>query len=420
MPGSTCSLPHILFWLFLLPALACINFSLIIIADGYLIASTLSRIAAFVSPVLWFLGCYYYALIDLCDYHCHSNDTTETRDSRDSDRKYPATFLHSLRAFLPRFAMVDMFSRDLFLRLPPSAVLLVLSTLFSTAHSSAVPRQTKTVPYTELDVLPWPLPTPMPNEGDSYNPFLLNRQLNTVCGYIGGDPDLPATCSAGSHCAVDVEHSAIGCCPDGGACTSGVYTGCVDRNSGPQTEINPYVFTCGGGDVCYQNAFDGGYFQYGCGSSSNIAATVVASASGRDPINLSSVAVQLTAEATSLAEPTTLGTADATSSATSSETDSSTTENTSTENTSTTASDENSTSTDSSATSTSSTTSTNEPDAPDNNDDDGGSNVGAIVGGTIGGVAFLALLGVLALYLLRRKKGNMREGPQNQGKQYIG
>lgn len=308
--------------------------------------------------------------------------------------------------------MVDMLSRDLFLRLPPSTTLLVLSTLFSRAHSNAVPRQTSTVPYTELDVVPWPLPTPNPSDD---NPLLLHRQLNTICGYIGGDPDLPATCSAGSHCALDVQHSAIGCCPDVGGCSVGVYTGCVDRNSDPQTEINPYVFTCGGGDVCYQNTFDGGYFQYGCGSSSNVAATVVATASGREPIDLSSVAVQLTAEATSLAEPTTIGTRDETSSDTDSSTSSSTS---SAESRTRTTSDESSTTSDSSATSTSTSTSTSEPDAPNN--DDGGTNVGAIVGGTIGGVAFLALLGVLALYLLRRKKGNLREGPQNQAKQYIG
>lgn len=319
--------------------------------------------------------------------------------------------------------MVNMSSGNLFLRLPTSTALIVLSIIFPTAHSNAVPRQTKTVPYTELDVLPWPLPTPMPND-DSHN--LLYRQLNTVCGYIGGDPNLPATCSAGSHCAVDVEQGAIGCCPDSGGCTVGIYTGCVDRNSDPQTEINPYVFTCGGGNVCYQNSFEGGFFQYGCGASSGVAATVAATASGRDAVDLSSVAVRLTAEPTSLAEPTTIGTR----SDTSSDGDSSTTENTrttrstrTTSATTSTTSDKSSTSSDSSATSdatsTSTSTFTGEPDAPDNQED-GGTNVGAIVGGTIGGVAFLALLGVLALYLLRRRKGNMRQGPQNQGKQYIG
>lgn len=291
-----------------------------------------------------------------------------------------------------------MFAHDFFLQLPPGPALLVLSSIFTTAHGHAVPRQTKTVPYIELDVLPWPLPTPGPHAN-----ALLQRQLNTICGYIGGDPDLPATCSAGSHCAVDVEHGAIGCCPDGGSCTAGLYTGCVDSNSDPQTEINPYVFTCGGSDVCYQNRFDGGYFQYGCGSSSDMAATVVATASGREAVDITSISVDLTAEASTLSEPTTIGT----------KRTSKTTDTSSTETTSTTSKDESSTTSEPTATSTD-----DELDAPSKDDD--GPNVGAIVGGTIGGVAFIALVAVLALYLLRRRKGNMREGPQNQGKQYIG
>lgn len=242
---------------------------------------------------------------------------------------------------------------------------------------------------------------------------LIPRQLNTICGYIGGDPDLPATCSAGSHCAVDVEHGAIGCCPDGGACTAGVYTGCVDGNSSPQTEVNPYVHTCGGGNVCYQNQFEGGFFQYGCGSSSEVAATVVATASGRDAIDLSSITVEMTASATLLSEPTTLGTGTRTGTRT--ETTSGETDSSTTESSSTTASDESSTSSEATATA---TNEEEDPDAPES-DDDGGVNVGAIVGGSIGGVAFVALLVTLALYLLRRRRGNTRQGPQNQGKQFI-
>ncbi|KAG7287374.1 hypothetical protein NEMBOFW57_006885 [Staphylotrichum longicolle] len=50
--------------------------------------------------------------------------------------------------------------------------------------------------------------------------------------------------------------------------------------SGPQTEVNPYVFSCAGGSVCYRNMFDGGFSQWGCGTASDQAATVVNSASG--------------------------------------------------------------------------------------------------------------------------------------------
>lgn len=296
-----------------------------------------------------------------------------------------------------------MHPTDIFHRLPPSTALLLFSNLFASTSAHALPRQTKTIAYRELDVLPFPIPTA----------DLLPRQQahNTICGYIGGDPDLPATCSSGSHCAVDVEHGAIGCCPDGGACTAGVYTGCVDGNSDPQTEINPYVFTCGGGDVCYQNKFDGGYFQYGCGKSSGVAATVAATASGKDPLSLTRLSVDMTAEPTTLSEPTTLGTR------TTSESDSSSTE--STESTET-----ESTRTEESTTGQPSATETDEADesdlqAPSSNDNDS-ENIGAIVGGTIGGVAFVAAGLVLGLFLWRRRKGNTRQGPGvNQDTKYI-
>uniref|UniRef100_A0A8H7TTX6 Hydrophobin n=1 Tax=Bionectria ochroleuca TaxID=29856 RepID=A0A8H7TTX6_BIOOC len=181
--------------------------------------------------------------------------------------------------------------------------LALLWSIIPAASSHAIPLKTHTVELRELNVLLWPLPTVMPEAN-----HLLGRQLNTVCGYVGGNPDLPATCSAGSHCAIDVEHGVVGCCPDGGPCTQGVYTGCVDGNSDPQTEINPYVYTCGGGNVCYQNQFDGGYHQYGCGSASDLATTVAMSASGKQTLDLTSISLEFTATATSLSEPTTLGT----------------------------------------------------------------------------------------------------------------
>lgn len=296
-----------------------------------------------------------------------------------------------------------MHPTDIFHRLPPSTTLFLLSTLFASTYSHALPRQTKTIPYHELDVLPFPIPTA--------DLFPRQQPHNTICGYIGGDPDLPATCSSGSHCVVDVEHGAIGCCPNGGACTAGVYTGCVDGNSDPQTEVNPYVFSCGGGDVCYQNRFDGGYFQYGCGGSSGQAATVAATASGKDALSLTRLTVEMTAEPTTLSEPTTLGTR------TSSESDSSSTESTETESTET-----KSTRTKESSTERPSATETDDAadaEAPGSNDNDS-DNTGAIVGGTIGGIAFVAALLVLGLYLWRRKKGNTRQGPGvNQDTKYI-
>ena len=302
-----------------------------------------------------------------------------------------------------------MLPPDFFLQIPSAAALVILSSIIlPPAASHALPRQTKTLPHRTLNVRSWPLAVPAPTAAaaaadprpDDSHPRLLARQFNTICGYIGGDPDLPATCSAGSHCAVDIEHDAIGCCPDGGPCTEGVYTGCVDAGSGPQTEIDPYVFSCLGDDVCYRNRFEGGYFQYGCGSTTGLAATVAASASGKERLEFSSLSLDLTAEKTSLSEPTTLGTRTSTSESEESST------RTRTRESSTTVEE----------------TSTSDPSATDVDGDEGGAsapetsdsdrpfNVGAIVGGTLGGIAFMVSAAVLLFYLWRRNKGNSRQG----------
>ncbi|KAI1812973.1 hypothetical protein GGS20DRAFT_502335 [Poronia punctata] len=205
----------------------------------------------------------------------------------------------AIRAMAPSF-------NDIFLRLPPSSAILVLNAVFGLTAGHAVPRQTKVVDFHTLSVIPFP---PAPTDAPR-SPFdLLRREDNTICGYIGGNPDLPATCLAGSHCVLDAANSAVGCCPNGGACTTGVFTGCVDWNSDPQTEINPYVFTCQGSDVCYKNNFAGGYFQYGCGTAFDLGTTVHASASGASAaLSIGTVHVSLTESAKSLATPTTIGT----------------------------------------------------------------------------------------------------------------
>ncbi|KAM0432860.1 hypothetical protein ACHAPT_004562 [Fusarium lateritium] len=285
-------------------------------------------------------------------------------------------------------------------RLPP---LLVLSSIVNLAAGYALPYPTKTVEYHELNVLPYPLAaTPAPEDG-----FLLRRQFNTVCGYVGGDPGLPATCSAGSHCVVDVEHGAVGCCPDGGSCTQGVFTGCVDGDSDPQTEVNPYVFTCGGGDSCYKNSYEGGFFQYGCGSTTGMATKVVATASGQSAIKLTSIKAPLTATAISMSEPTTLGTKQKTS--TRSTAKASTTKKTETASKTSDSDDE-------------ATTSTEAAAAPNTDGKDNGTkNTGAIVGGTISGVAAIVALVVAAIWLYRRRQANQRQGPGLKHKvQHVG
>ncbi|KAK5661203.1 hypothetical protein OQA88_11094 [Cercophora sp. LCS_1] len=277
---------------------------------------------------------------------------------------------------------------DFFQRLPPPTAILLLSSIFelTSAHVLHMPRQTPapttTIPSNALNVQSWYLvATPAPR-----NPFdLFRRQdTNTICGYIGGNSALPATCSAGSHCVVDNDHNVIGCCPDGAAtCTSGVYTACVDANSPSEAIANHLVYTCSGSDVCYKNVFDGGHSQFGCGTASDLATTVLATASG----------------ITSSLTRSTIGSTSSTSSSTRSTTSSSS-------------------SSSSSSTSSTSTTRGGPPGAgggPTNRPGPGpgpGANsedrIGPIVGGTIGGVSVFLALCAFAIFFFRRKRQNKR------------
>ncbi|KAL2267247.1 hypothetical protein VTJ83DRAFT_4524 [Remersonia thermophila] len=296
---------------------------------------------------------------------------------------------------------------DMLDRLPrPTALLLVSSILQLTSARTVpkLPRKTPepaaTIPHRLLNVQPWPLrPTPPP--GARLLAFR-RRQLenNTICGYIGGDAALPATCGAGSHCVVDTEHNVVGCCPDGiGSCTTGVFTGCVDANSGPQTEVNPYIYSCTGSDVCYRNVFEGGYSQFGCGTASDLAATVLNSASGATgTLARPTVSVSLTDSVSTLAEPTTLGTIS--SSRTSSSTSTSSSSPSSSSSSSSSSASESSTST-----SDSPTAATSGATAPSWTETSN-YRTGAIVGGTIGGLAVLIALVALAFFFLRRRNAN--------------
>ncbi|KAI0442544.1 hypothetical protein F4803DRAFT_368023 [Xylaria telfairii] len=297
---------------------------------------------------------------------------------------------------------------NIFFRLPPTTAVLLLSAVFDLTSGHALPQQTKTVAYHELDVIPFPLPT-----GEPLSPFdLERRQDNTICGYIGGNPQLPATCSLGSHCVLDAANSVVGCCPNGGPCTTGVFTGCVDRNSSPQTEVNPYVFTCQGTNVCFMNNFAGGYFQYGCGTASSLGTTVQTSADGATAaLSISTVDVSLTEPPSSLMEPTTIG------SFASTETRSSSTSSPSISSTSTTSSHSTTKTRSSSSTSTSSIditssmgvsptpTPTRDPESAKQ------SQTGAIIGGVVGGAAAAISLVALVFFCLRRRNRNHRIGP---------
>ncbi|EHK50250.1 hypothetical protein TRIATDRAFT_314453 [Trichoderma atroviride IMI 206040] len=286
--------------------------------------------------------------------------------------------------------------------LPRSAALLASSTLLQLASSHALPRETKTISVRELNVVAWPIvattpapKAPSPALASSPADQLLQRDFNTICGWIGGDASLPATCLAGSHCAADTVNKAIGCCPDSGPCTEGIFTGCVDVNSPPQTELNPYVFTCSGAQVCYLNHFEGGFSQFGCGSVSQLATTVAATALSQLPLDLSRVSVHLTETPTVLSTPTTIGSR--TASRTSSRRKSRTTSGSSTSQTDTSTNTGTATASDSTSTSTSTST----PSAPTSS---GSSKAGPIAGGVVGGLAGLALIAALIFFFLRKRK----------------
>ncbi|GAP92334.1 hypothetical protein SAMD00023353_7800560 [Rosellinia necatrix] len=305
--------------------------------------------------------------------------------------------------------------RNIFLRLPPATAVLLLGAIFTLTDGHALPRQTKVVAFRELDVIPFP---PAPTSGPLRPLDLQLRQENTICGYIGGNSDLPATCSPGSHCVLDAANSVVGCCPNGGACTTGVFTGCVDRNSDAQTEINPYVYTCQGADVCFKNNFAGGYFQYGCGTASGLGTTVQTSAEGATTaLSIETVDMMLTQSPSSLATPTTIGSVPSTGTTSSSQTDS---QSTSTISSTTTSSSSSSSKTSSSTSShntsskthgASSSSTATLPTPTTSDDPEPQSQTGAIIGGVVGGAAAVILLIALGVFCLRRRNRNHREGP---------
>lgn len=203
---------------------------------------------------------------------------------------------------------------------------------------------------------------------------------------------------------------------------SGVFTGCVDPNSGPQTEVDPYVFTCTGSNVCYKNMFEGGYSQFGCGTASDLATVVSAGAPGvASQVSLTSERVSFTQSPSSLATPTELGSVTRSdSSATSSSSTGSVTGTTT--GASSSASESSLTTltipspTSGEPTSSSGQSSGSTPtntSAPAASGGGGGVNrTGAIVGGTISGVAVLAGIIAVGIYLWRRRAaGNTRRGP---------
>lgn len=244
-----------------------------------------------------------------------------------------------------------------------------------------LPRQTPR-PTGTLDIRSWPL---MPTLAPAVPQHLAlgRRAFNTVCGYIGGNADLPATCMAGSHCVVDAQNKAVGCCPDEGDCATGIFTGCVDQNNPGGGVVDPHVFTCGAGNVCYKNRFEGGYIQYGCGTASDIGTDVALTASGEALVAYNTVTV-------SLRPTTTMATVASASPGSGISTDGIAGKTSSSHPSSTTGDK-------------AGASKATDIDSP-SKDDSSHSHVGAIAGGVLGGIAALALLIALGLWLWRRNK----------------
>ncbi|KAL5601095.1 hypothetical protein BROUX41_005921 [Berkeleyomyces rouxiae] len=169
-----------------------------------------------------------------------------------------------------------------------SSILLFVAALAHTS-ASALPRRHATITNKpSLNPEPWPTTAPNPE----VHAGLLHKRFNVVCGYINGDPLMPATCNPGSHCAVDKALGAVGCCPDEGPCDTGIFIGCVDMTGPPPAEVNPLVYTCGAGQVCYRNNYEGGYSQFGCGTPGSQPATVLMNVAGRPKPDIQEVNIK--------------------------------------------------------------------------------------------------------------------------------
>lgn len=114
--------------------------------------------------------------------------------------------------------------------MPSSSILLILSIILGGSEARPWTEAQQTHVY-EADA--WsPRPTPVPRGAENLSRLFGRDSVDVaICGWIGGNSVSSATCSAGSSCVHDTVHGVVGCCPDTGPCTAGVYTGCVDMNS---------------------------------------------------------------------------------------------------------------------------------------------------------------------------------------------
>jgi hypothetical protein len=74
---------------------------------------------------------------------------------------------------------------------------------------------------------------------DGFNSTIV---ANNVCGYVGKQWSIGATCSASSSCFWDQNSQIVGCCTTEGPCTTGIYTSCYD-GTGVKGADSPFVYT---------------------------------------------------------------------------------------------------------------------------------------------------------------------------------
>ncbi|RWA13221.1 hypothetical protein EKO27_g1883 [Xylaria grammica] len=161
---------------------------------------------------------------------------------------------------------------NIFFRLPPATAVLLLSAVFDLTGGHALPRQTKVVAFRELDVIPFP---PMPT-GTLLSPFHLQlRQENTDRTACWIQPTRWwAAAQTAAHVQLGFSQVA---------------------STGIAIHKPRLIPMCG-------------YFQYGCGTASELGTTVQTSAEGATAaLSIETLDVSLTEPPSTLATPTTIG-----------------------------------------------------------------------------------------------------------------
>lgn len=136
-------------------------------------------------------------------------------------------------------SMLSIMNDRLF-TMPSSSKVLLFAAAFSVTSALPWMGPKPTITYVPAN---W---TPKPTQGSISERELFRRdfffQANT-CGWIGGDYSSVVTCPSASSCVWDTTRSFVGCCPSNAPCSTGIYTGCVDTQSGQQTVNDPAVLT---------------------------------------------------------------------------------------------------------------------------------------------------------------------------------